>query len=64
VGENRRQRLRNCPSAAGACSFRFSGRLMQRGQLRAEIRHDLANRGDRPRYVMFLLQQTMIPGLA
>src|ERR1019366_584802 len=23
------------------------------------IRHDLANRGDRPRYVMFLLQQTM-----
>src|ERR1035438_6598817 len=31
----------------------------QRSQLGAEIRHDLANRGDRPRYVMFLLQQTM-----
>src|ERR1019366_1764556 len=35
------------------------GLVGQRGQLRAEIRHDLANRGDRPRYVMFLLQQTM-----
>src|ERR1035438_9124237 len=35
------------------------GLLGQRSQLGAEIRHDLANRGDRPRYVMFLLQQTM-----
>src|SRR5580700_954849 len=31
----------------------------QGDQLRAEIRHDLAYRGDRPRYVMFLVQQTM-----